>query len=89
VLNWDDAAWAKYEQLRDRNDKELETALEDALDLIETSPDSAEARQSRFAEIQGEPVVWIVDAPPSRHPLLRIYWQLQDDDPVIVHIEEP
>jgi hypothetical protein len=87
VLNWDDDAWAKYNELRDRHDKELEAALEDALELIDTKPNSSEARQSRLAAVEDEPTVWIVDAPPS-HPLLRIYWQLEDDGPVIVHIEE-
>jgi hypothetical protein len=89
VLDFDDEAWAKYDALRNRYDSALTDALEDALEIIRTKPDSAEARQSRYASVADEPPVWIVDAPPTRNPLLRIYWQLEDDGPVIVHIEEP
>ncbi|SPM43630.1 Mycobacterium numidiamassiliense ORFan [Mycobacterium numidiamassiliense] len=87
VLNWDDEAFDKYEELRDRGDSILDNALEDALDLIDTDPSSPAARQSRLESVPDEPTMWIVDAP-ARHPLLRIFWQLHDDVPTIAFIEE-
>ncbi|WP_218162066.1 hypothetical protein [Mycobacterium malmoense] len=63
MLNWDDVAWAKYNELRDRRDRKLEKALEDALELIEDDPDSSDARQSRFESVEDGPTVWIADAP--------------------------
>lgn len=87
MLKWDDEAWWKYEELRDRADADLDNALEDALDLIQDNPHSADARQSRLESAESQTPIWIVDAPP-RYPVLRIFWRFKDGDPTIAHIAE-
>jgi hypothetical protein len=86
ALNWINEQPAHfYDQLVSAHDPAL-SALDAALDIIETQPSAREARPRSIAAVISPPPLWLVDV---RHESgdLQILWQEDDQgEPMLIWI---
>ncbi|SIA23433.1 hypothetical protein [Mycobacteroides abscessus] len=86
ALNWiNDQPWNFYNALVDASDPVLE-ALDAALTVIETAPESAQARPRAIASIISPPPLWLVDVQHSTRELQILWQEDEDGEPMLLWI---